>query len=142
MPDRAVTLYIYGDPVPKERPRVTRHGTYTPQKTKDYEALVQKAWFAAGARSFRAGTPVRISVFAYFALPQSMSKKKRQQLHLTPHVKHRADVDNLAKAVLDALNGVAYPDDCAVYSLTVHKVNTMNEGFCSVTIFGEEEDST
>jgi Holliday junction resolvase RusA-like endonuclease len=33
----------------------------------------------------------------------------------------KPDVDNLAKAILDALNGVAYEDDSQVYSLEVQK---------------------
>lgn len=34
---------------------------------------------------------------------------------------HKPDVDNIEKAVLDALNGVAYPDDCVVIDGRVFK---------------------
>lgn len=33
----------------------------------------------------------------------------------------KPDIDNIAKSVLDALNGVAYIDDKQVYSLTCNK---------------------
>ena len=35
----------------------------------------------------------------------------------------KPDVDNIAKAVLDALNGIAYDDDSQVVELTVKKWN-------------------
>lgn len=34
---------------------------------------------------------------------------------------HEVDVDNLAKTVLDCLNGIAFDDDCQVSSLIVDK---------------------
>ena len=37
-----------------------------------------------------------------------------------PYTK-KPDADNLAKAILDALNGVAYPDDAQIVTLTVRK---------------------
>ena len=36
----------------------------------------------------------------------------------------KADADNIAKAVCDALNGIAYKDDKQIVSLTVLKVWT------------------
>jgi Holliday junction resolvase RusA-like endonuclease len=33
----------------------------------------------------------------------------------------KPDCDNLAKSILDALNGIAYDDDSQICSLTVHK---------------------
>lgn len=84
------------------------------------------------------GSPVSVAIHAYFALPNSISQKKRRAMHLTPHTKHRADVDNLAKAVLDALNGLAYADDCAVSVLQVRKSNVDGESFTFVELRGEE----
>ena len=36
-------------------------------------------------------------------------------------IKHNGDADNLAKSVLDALNGVAFEDDCLVTRLSIIK---------------------
>ena len=36
-----MTFTIDFPPTGKARPRVTRHGAYTPQKTKEYEELVK-----------------------------------------------------------------------------------------------------
>lgn len=38
----------------------------------------------------------------------------------TAHIK-KPDLDNMAKSVLDALNGLAYIDDSQIYSLTLFK---------------------
>ena len=46
----------------------------------------------------------------------------------------KPDADNLAKAVMDSLNGVLYPDDSAVVSLVVEKVwCARGEEGCQVT---------
>lgn len=110
---------IPGQPQGKGRPRVTMHGTYTPKSTKEYEEKVRKAWKDAGSIAFN-GVPLCVTVNACFEPPKSTSKKKRAAMISTPHCK-KPDADNIAKAVLDALNGLAFPDDSAVASLTVHK---------------------
>ena len=46
--------------------------------------------------------------------------KKKVKLLNTGYT-HRPDVDNLTKAVLDALNGLAYKDDAQVCSLNFDK---------------------
>lgn len=63
---------------------------------------------------------VRLSV--YFEIPKSYSKKKQalaQAGTLRPTVK--PDCDNIAKNILDALNGLAYPDDKQIVTLIVDK---------------------
>ena len=54
----------------------------------------------------------------------------------TPHTK-RPDADNVAKAIMDALNGHAYNDDSAIALLTVRKYQTTGAYRLEVTI--EEE---
>ena len=43
------------------------------------------------------------------------------------HIK-KPDLDNMAKAVLDALNGLAYIDDSQIYSLTLYKTYSEQPG--------------
>ena len=40
MSQRTISLYIPGQPIAKGRARVTRRGTFTPQRTRIYERLV------------------------------------------------------------------------------------------------------
>lgn len=63
-----------------------------------------------------------LSLSAYFAIPKSYPKKKAalcNQNILRPTCK--PDMDNIAKTVADALNGVAYRDDSAIVELRVAK---------------------
>lgn len=108
-----VSFTVPGNPVPKGRPRVTQYGTYTPKKTADYEKLVLRCWQAQSGQRLPPDTPLLASITAYFPIPKSLSKKKRAELDGTFHLK-RPDADNIAKAVLDSLNGHAYADDSAV----------------------------
>lgn len=113
---------VHGPPVGKARPRVTKSGhTYTPEKTKDYERLVRACYQSQVKRfSFPPGVPLTVKLQAEFPIPKSTSKKKAAALVGKWHTK-KPDADNVAKAVLDALNGLAYPDDSAVSKLTVEK---------------------
>lgn len=137
--ERAVTLYIDGRPVPKGRPRVTRHGTYTPKSTQIFESAIRAAWLERDEKPFADGEALDVMVNAYFPIPSGTPKRKRDGLHLTPYLK-RGDIDNIIKAVLDALNGYAYKDDSAVFSVYGRKIYTAGEPFTAVTLSSVEVD--
>lgn len=108
---------IPGDPQGKARPRLGKGGnTYTPQKTKDYETLV--AWsYKTQCKElfFGRGVPIFVDITAFYPIPKSAPKKKRAAMlggEMRPMVK--PDLDNVAKIICDALNGVAYDDDMQI----------------------------
>jgi Holliday junction resolvase RusA-like endonuclease len=112
---------VPGEPIAKGRPRMTRAGhVYTPQKTADYENSVKKAY--GDNPFFSAGHELRSHVKAFFQIPKSAGKAKTAAMEsgqIRP-VK-RPDCDNVAKAICDALNGVAYHDDAQVVELVIDK---------------------
>lgn len=121
--DFSVDFTVYGDPQGKARPRVTMHGTYTPKKTRDYEkhVLLSYDMQCAGAM-FPADAALQVVINAYFPIPKSAGKRKRDRMQegeIRPKVK--PDLDNIAKAICDALNGNAWRDDAQVVSLHVQK---------------------
>lgn len=133
-----VEFTIPGAPQGKERPRFTRNGhTYTPSKTKDYEKLVEWA-YQCEAHGVRFSGPVSANIVAVYPVPHSWSKKQQARAtsgHLLPLVK--PDLDNVAKAVLDALNGIAYRDDAQITFLSICK--RYGERPCVVvSLMGEE----
>ena len=78
--------------------------------------------------------PLRVTIKAYFEIPKSTSKKRKQQMmdnEILPMVK--PDTDNIAKGVLDSLNGIAYKDDKQVVELIVNKFYS-NTPYVSVMI--------
>ena len=108
---------VLGEPIGKARPRVTRWGAYTPQKTVDYENKIKAAY---GGRFYEGY--LQIDVKAYFKIPKSTSKKKKESM-LMGQIKpdKKPDIDNVLKIVLDSLNKVAYKDDAQVITASITK---------------------
>ena len=122
----AKVLTIYGEPVGKGRPRFTQRGgfvqTYTPEKTKAFEQRVAAEWQREyGKFSYPAKVQRCLGVVAYFEPAKSLSKKKRAAILGTMHT-NKPDGDNIAKSVMDGLQGVAFPDDAAVSCHSVAKM--------------------
>lgn len=116
-----IRFTVPGVPVPKGRPRVTRHGTYTPKSTVEYEERVRKVFLEQCPKKFiPEGNPIFCAVTAYYPIPKSLSKKQQNALDDKPHIK-RGDLDNIVKSVLDALNGKAFHDDGAVCLIAASK---------------------
>jgi Holliday junction resolvase RusA-like endonuclease len=124
-----VKFTVLGEPKGKGRPRMTARGrTYTPKDTVQYENLVRIEYRRqCGDFKFQDGTPLDARITAYFSIPQSVSKKKRQMMmeHKVRPTK-KPDVDNVAKVVLDSINGVAYHDDAQVVDCQVRKFYSDN----------------
>ena len=88
-----ISLTVRGTPVPLQRARA-RYGRrhYLPKRSKAYRELVQGEWLAAGRPSL-GSAPFAMSARFYGANP-------------------RADIDNMVKAILDALGeGLAFDND-------------------------------
>jgi Holliday junction resolvase RusA-like endonuclease len=108
-----IEFQVPGKPVGKARPRVTRHGTYTPKNTKEYMKKVLDAFQKAGGYYIEGF--VFLDILAYFPIPQSYTKKQRLQIEADDFwYGKKPDKDNISKSVMDALNGVAYKDDSLV----------------------------
>ena len=118
-----INIYVAGQPVGKARPRVTRTGrVYTPTKTMKAEASIQDAAREAMQGQQPMEGPVYVSAAFNMAIPTSWTKGKQTQARndeLMPTAK--PDLDNLAKTILDALNGIVYRDDSQVVQLAISK---------------------
>ncbi|HPF55344.1 MAG TPA: RusA family crossover junction endodeoxyribonuclease [Clostridiales bacterium] len=114
---------IPGEPKGKARPRFSRRGvTYTPTTTKSYEQTVKAEWRSTnGQAAFLPKIPLACEIVAYFAPPESESRKKQLDRIKNQYATKRPDADNIAKIILDALNGVAFHDDAQVVKLIVTK---------------------
>lgn len=125
---------IFAEPQGKARPRVTSHGTYTPKKTKDYERLVQWEYKSSGGKDY-GDKQLQVEITANFQIPKSKPRKVRVDM-LAGRIRptKKPDCDNIAKAILDALNGIAYHDDSQVVTLAVEKWYTPDEPCVIVTI--------
>lgn len=115
-----VKLTIPGEPVAKGRPRVTRYGTYTPQKTANYETLVQQLYIIEELPKLEG--QLRMEINAYFRIPKSATKAKKLAMEQnTIRPTKKPDGDNILKIIGDALNCFAYDDDSQVVDSIVRK---------------------
>lgn len=105
---RELDFLVPGRPIPKARARVVAGGAFTPKSTRQYERSIgQAALFGLMARQSVASWPLdaryRVSIVATFP------------------TRHRCDIDNVAKAVLDGCNGVLWDDDSQVDALSIER---------------------
>lgn len=112
--------------VGKERPRYSAKSgrMYTPTKTSSFEEKVRVAFKSKYNIALEPSTrEFKVKITAYFKPAESLSKKKKQELIDGEFgFLHRPDADNVAKAILDALNGLAYKDDSQVANLLIFKL--------------------
>lgn len=115
------TLTIPGDPVAQGRPRSRIAGkvnlfvqTYDPPKS--------RSWKQDAAESLRAQWPreplegaVQLIVDAYWRRPKAMKGAAKVPKATRP------DAENVAKAIMDAAQGILYRDDAQVVELTMRK---------------------
>lgn len=123
-----ISFIVPGKPQGKARARTgynpiaKRITSYTPENTVLYENLIKMCYQSTTAHRFDYEVPLSLKVTAYFEPTKSESKKRRLQMlqgQIAPLKK--PDTDNIVKAVMDALNGLAYEDDKQVVHLEVFK---------------------
>lgn len=117
----------------KRRPRFANGRAYTDKATKADEAAVRAAY-----RGPKFSGPVKVRIYVYKPLQKAANDDE-----WWPFVQ-KPDVDNIAKAVLDGLNGVAYDDDAQVIDLQVMKQNRgyeedAREPWCMFYVFAVED---
>lgn len=122
----SILITIPGEPKGKSRPRFSRRGnyvsTYTPADTVRYENFVKACFFSTCPGVPPATDEIDAEIIAYFGVPKSTSKKKRAlMLNGFINPTKKPDTDNIAKIILDSLNGIAYHDDSQIVKLTVEK---------------------
>jgi crossover junction endodeoxyribonuclease RusA len=124
---RHLCFIAWSKPVPKARPRFCKNGAYTDKRTSEAEDLFAWAFNQAKQSEKARGMDLRfpwegpIEIELVFGF---LRAKTNRHVH---HITH-PDIDNLAKTVLDGLNGLAYCDDRQIRSLKVSKIYAEKEG--------------
>ena len=127
-----VSFTVVIDPMAQPRIKARRMGRhanapiqiYTPQnaRVKEYKAAIAAAYIeAVGAEDagHLANRDVFLSVSFVINRPQAMCSSKLPDTNINHNKK--PDLDNMLKAVMDALNGVAWSDDSNVVRITSDK---------------------
>ena len=120
-PGCKINFTIRGTPVPKARPRAAVVGTdedrhaviYTPKNTAQFELYVKQIANENAPPKLLSG-PLEMTLDFYLQRPQSLPVNVN-------YMTKRPDADNLAKSVMDALEGVIYEHDAQVVVLHIVK---------------------
>ena len=119
----------------KQRPRFFNGRAVTPKDTVNYENWVRMNYKEQDGRYLEGAIEARI--FVYHKIPKSYSKKRINDIwEGKEYPTKKPDTDNIAKIILDSLNGIAFKDDSQVVRLLVIKKWT--EGIERIE-FGLEE---
>lgn len=133
------SFVVPGPPKGKERPRVTKHGAYTPTSTVEYENYVRTCYEQQCPDIYFGQQSIKVSAVAYVTPLKKYKKQERlDALANLTHPRSKPDVDNIIKAVLDALNKVAFDDDYYIYELHIVKKFT-DEPRLEISIVTEDE---
>ncbi|MBO1361893.1 RusA family crossover junction endodeoxyribonuclease [Acetobacter sacchari] len=120
-PAKPLVIAIPGELRGKGRPRFGNGRTFTDAKTTNAEAWVRSCAVEQVGQPMLDG-PVQLRIEYEIAIPKSWPKKKASDARCgrqKPTVK--PDVDNVAKLVGDALNGIVWRDDSQIYELHVSR---------------------
>lgn len=133
-----VKLVILGEPTGKRRPKFSSVGsfvkTYTPKETTIYESKVVYEYRKRfNEPQFEPHEEIWATIIAYFKIPKKHYRYHKKtnttdldkdgELMKNGEIRplKKPDTDNIAKICLDALNGIAYPDDSQITTLLVMK---------------------
>ena len=115
---------VPGKVVGKGRPRLNTYTgvVYTPNKTKDYETLIEQYFLLKYPKFKILEGRIKVSIIAYFSIPKATKKADINEMldnNISPTKK--PDIDNIVKAVLDSMNKFAFKDDNQITKLEVEK---------------------
>lgn len=138
MNDVFVTLPI--EPMPKLRPRFSnvrgKVFTHTPYKTREFENELAALYLTRTKHEkFESHAPLQVEIIFGLQIPKSYTQKKRVDIKcgLLQHTV-KPDLDNLTKAVLDSLNGIAWNDDAQIIDLKVIKKYSVGDPYINLYI--------
>jgi len=119
-----ISFTVPGEPQGKGRAKFGNGRTYTPEKTVAYEGLIALAGERAMAGAEPMLGPVSLSFTAVYSIPARLPKKRREAMLSGAVVPtKKPDLDNIAKAIGDGLNGVVFKDDAQIAELrSVRKI--------------------
>ena len=131
-PMPAYEFYIPGNPTPLPRSRFFRGGffNHSRQAMRDFGLNVRRNLSLTGPGVlFDRQKPVTVTIWFYLKRPatdfvgrQRCPGNLRNESLQCPVLPIGPDIDNLAKFVLDAMNGIVYHDDRQVVRLQLYKV--------------------
>lgn len=123
-----ISFFVDGKAVPAVR--MTQKSKYVDPAAKRYMAYKRFVGLTAKSvmnkqaiQKIEDGT-VSVQIDIFYEIPKSYTKKRKTEIYdsdyqIRPSV--RGDIDNVAKSILDGMNGICFKDDIQVAELIVNK---------------------
>ena len=123
-----IQFTVEGSPIAQKRHKHTKSGhTYDPSKA-DKRLFLANALKSAPKKPLEKEVFLKIEFYIYRPKKHYRTGRYSHLLKNNPPYWHitRADIDNLLKLIMDALNGVYYKDDCQVCYVKMLKKYSAN----------------
>ena len=125
-----IEFEVTGEPVAQRRPRFNSKTktAHDPLKSRNYKKLVSMYARRSKPPDLLNG-PLTVQIDVFKKPPKSIAAVKKNQTALqneTLRPTTKPDVDNYAKGVKDACNGIVWKDDSQVVELFVRKFYSLN----------------
>ena len=132
---KTVQFFVRGTPRPQPRPRFANGHAYTPPTADIWKSDVMAEWRLRRLETIPAGLAIALRLEFQFERPKCHFNKAGLKPGAPEYHAQRPDLDNLEKAVMDALTDAgAWADDCQVASKKSVKVWAQPNQMPGVTI--------
>lgn len=117
------------EPKPQSRPRFTKGRVYEEPSMTKWKRQFSSLLMSQHPKSIRNGA-IFVAMTFYMRAPQSISKSNTKRPRTNQElekmfVEKKSDIDNLAKAVLDASNGILFKDDGQIAVMSAQKLYSL-----------------
>ena len=132
---RRLKWFVPMDPVPQQRHRHTRCGNRTYDPCSQQKAVFRRTSYDLCPVTRLELGPLRMELAFMFKRPKShVTKSGRLRKGVNARHVKTPDTDNLAKFVMDSLNGTYYKDDAQIVELFVQKMYAEPEQDAGVVV--------
>jgi len=119
-------IIINEEPKSQSRPRFNSYTkkAYEKEDITNYKKKVSYAAKQVIKKPIEKGIPLKIEVSFYMKTPKVISNVKKNASNIDNElirVTKKPDIDNLLKAILDGLNGIAFDDDNQITDVILKK---------------------
>lgn len=122
------TFIYHGIPKAQGRPRFSRRGkfvvTYDPKDSRQYKNNIAAQIVQQNPVLIGKNVPVMMHLLFVLPRPKNHYRANGEVKERCLHIKHtgRPDLDNMEKALKDALKGIVWHDDSQVFSVVKSKI--------------------
>lgn len=122
-------------PYPPSANRYWRHSGHAIYRSEDAESFVEEVqWIAVAQKMRPLAGPVAVELRLHPVRPKDWAKREAENPHLWQLDVRRIDVDNCAKVLLDALQGIAFENDRQITTLHVQLATAIDGGGIAVRV--------